>query len=163
MTSPPRPGLFHDRNMCDCSLWQGLLQGLQVQGDELGIVLRYFFFPLNSIFSTLWSSGGSRRRLLLRETSGVAIVANALNSCALANPVPTGSLAFQPPQRGIKKEKLEEKSKTERGAWKCQAVRFKAIKGNYVGGAGKQRNRRRQLPGRWEMLVGQGGWEQMEP
>lgn len=91
---PPRPGLFHDRNMCDCPLWQGLLQGLQVQGDELGIVLRYFFFPLNSIFSTLWSSGGSRRRLLLRETSGIAIVANALNSCALANPVPTGSLAF---------------------------------------------------------------------
>lgn len=54
---------------------RGLLQRLQVQGGGLGFGV---FLPLNSIFSTLRLSGGSRQRLLLRETSGFAVVANAL-------------------------------------------------------------------------------------
>lgn len=71
----------------------GPLRGLQVQGDGFGVG---FFPPLNSIFSTRRSSRGSRRQLLLRETSGFAVVADALI------PVPWKTLprpAPQPPRR----------------------------------------------------------------
>lgn len=72
--------------------WRAL-RGLQVQGDGFGVG---FFPPLNSIFSTRRSSRGSRRQLLLRETSGFAVVADALIPApwkTLLRPAP------QPPRR----------------------------------------------------------------
>lgn len=79
-----------------------------MQGDGFGVG---FFPPLNSIFSTRRSSRGSRRRLLLRETSGFAFVADALNSCSLENPAPAGSPSASE-EGGIIKS--EEKSEPER-------------------------------------------------
>lgn len=64
-----------------------------MQGDGFGVG---FFPPLNSIFSTCRSSRGSRRQLLLRETSGFAVVADALIPApwkTLPRPAP------QPPRR----------------------------------------------------------------
>lgn len=103
----------------------------------------WLFSPLNSIFSTRRSSRGSRRQLLLRETSGFAVVADALIPApwkTLLRPAP------QPPgRRGNNKTGGEKQD--WRGTWKCQAARFKAIRGSGAGGAGTQRDRWRQLPG----------------
>lgn len=95
---------------------RGLLRGLQVQGDGGWGLVPVPPRALNSIFSTLRSSEGSRRQLLLRETSGFAVVANALI------PVPWKTL-LRPALR-FRKGKKNIGRREKQGREECGSVRL---------------------------------------